>query len=381
MKIIKDILFCSFISVVILLFSFNKLNAQIKEILDVIEKARYGSGGHVIDYTMTFDQQNNLYLGWIEVVTREDGSTIDQIFLRKISQKGNVIFKSKEIAETLTIFNYPNIDIYADSHNNVYLFWSESNKIHGEAGGTLTFAKVSPDGRILIPKTHTEGTAMYRSVTEDQQGNIHILGHPWHKGIFYVIITEDGKVVSKNIKISRTEALHWDFRNDDYPIVFLPNRKILVLFKFLNIDFKANEGKGKSWLSEDKMQYMIIDTEEGKITTQKTFDVKEKAFRIIPDVWLPKIDAMRLGSGEIVVSVGVKGKEGKRDIYQIKFDEKGRIMKTIELEVKRKWGFKEAISSIRKRLQIRIGEKGKLKELFLYGLDEKGRFYYEKKSF
>lgn len=92
------------------------------------------------------------------------------------------------------------------------------------------------------------------------------------------------------------------------------------------------------------------------------------------------MDLSKLPNGDIVLSVTAPDKNGKLDVYQLKFTPEGKFIKPKEMEVVNTITIpKNGTLPVVKCVQAIVGGKDKWRiDLVQFGLDEKGNFYAER---
>jgi len=201
-------------------------------------------------------------------------------------------------------------------------------------------------------------------------------------------------------KVIRTEnAILSSFLTSDNAVTITTKDELLFCYRLKTKSDKPIWEAPDSWAGmPNHLAYFLTDLNGNLIIEPIRIDLTKDAFRKIPGVHLGgtysipnniafnDLDLSNLPNGEIILSVTGKDEKGNLCVYQVKFDSKGRLVKSNEsLKIIEPREFPKDLSlSVMKvvpssvELEVR-GDKGIGKaEYVLFGFDEEGNFYEER---
>lgn len=368
-------------------FVFEKNNSDAYE-----ETLRTIGGVHssAVEFNncMMFDNTKQLHVAWNQLVPDEWGYRYYTTFYQKIDTKGNIIVEKIKLGRTL---DKPYVTIGSLKDGQVYVSWTLG--AYSPVFPPLSLLSIDTGGNIIKPTLEIEAWAIGKHrvlVTPDDgvfiiwtilEGNA-TGGLP----LYYSAVSSEWKVIEP-----LGELMYRDKQvrtSEDFCGMFLTKNKILVCSRTFTGDCWMDDNSRSIRLRDslDELTYFIVNTEGKLLTKPVNIPIKQYAFRVVEDVYLPNVELIEFNNELILLMTSLKriNNSWKDSIYLLKFSKDGKVILPEKTEYVTAIPVErlpdEIIPKIQQKTLIRERAKN-INEFYIYGFDDTGKFYYSRYAY
>jgi len=289
----------------------------------------------------------------------------------------------------------PNSVLWVNSNNLLVIGWLDYYYFEG-----LRRIIIDKSGGIIKKDTLNirKGAGSHLTLVKAKNGDVYLVetgyGYDWRARIMQVF-----PHIGKLNKVSAQNDILGQFVTQDNAVIITSNNKLLFCYRLKTKTDKPIWEAPDGWAGmPNQLVYFITDLDGDLIGEPIRIDLTKDAFRKIPGVHLGGIfsisrntafsdlDLSRVPNGEIILSATGKDEKGNLCVYQVKFNQKGKLLTSNEPpQVIKPRDFPKDLSlPVMKiipasvELEIRGEQSIGKTEYVLFGFDEDGNFYEER---